>query len=1089
MIKGTNAALDAAVFTEQMSLVARERFDLILNVIVATLLAAMLWRLFPPWVPASWVASIWLVSGVRATLRHRMQLMPAGRARDRLGWRFYLAGTLVTGGLWGVTGTVVLATSDPLHYILIVFVLAGVMAGGIVTTAASLRVMIAFLVPTILPVIVILLTRTNALAIDMGVMVSIFAIVFTACGTSINRSIVGSLRMGVKQKQFVVELRASEASMAEAQSLAHVGGLELDAADEKMICTPETLRIIGANPASFEQSIATLLASVHPDDRPVAQETFRTFRLTGEHPAIEFRIVMANGSTKTIRSRGRKLEGLPGSQPRLYLAIQDVTAEKDVADELAYRDRLLDAVTTGTAILLQAESIELGMPEALRVLGESMQLDRIDVNEDTMGMKPHIVVRYNWQGSGVAVPPAAATEASSRTADPADVAGVRAQLADGNVVLGQRATGGGLLRTMLRRLDCESMLLVPIVVDGKLWGSLGAGAAKRSRAWTANETNTLKTFASIVGTLIVRNEVRLSLERSEGALQRANIFLETEMQASPDGIMVVDERGEIISINQRFVEMWHLPPAALQSIYSDSALATASTLVKDPQRFTERAKFLYEHLDVRGEDEIEFLDGRIIERRTATLKTPADAYLGRVWYFRDITERKRAELQALHLAHYDLLTGLANRSVFVEALSFAIAQARRGKTGFAVIYLDLDHFKDVNDTLGHPVGDELLQAVAGRLSSAMRASDTVARFGGDEFAVLVSGAGAVVEAARVAEMLLEAFVEPFSVRGNEIHTGASAGIDLYGPDCAAETLLSHADVALYRAKSEGRGAYRFFTDTMDRAVRTRVTLGTELRAALGTTQLFLMYQPQVAVESGRIIGLEALVRWRHPERGMIGPNVFIPVAESTGIIVPLGRWVLMTACRQAKAWLDAGTAAVRVAVNVSGLQFKTPLELEGSIAAALLETGLPPRLLEIELTETVLMDVSLEHSEALARLRESGVTIAIDDFGTGYSSLGYLRRFPVDRIKIAQEFVKNLTTMPGQAAIAKATIGLAKDLGIAVIAEGVETRDQLEALQGWGCQEIQGYYFAKPLGVEDVALAFRNGGVLAPVDISSLHEI
>jgi diguanylate cyclase (GGDEF)-like protein len=1076
VIKRTNAALDAAVFAEQMSLVSRSRFDLILNVIVATLLAGMLWRLFPPWLAASWLASIWIVAGVRATLRHRMALGPPNLARYRLGWRFYLAGTLVTGALWGATGTVVLETSDPLHYILIVFVLAGVMAGGIVTTAASLRVMLAFLVPTILPVIAILLTRASTLALDMGVMVSIFAIVFIACGMSINRSIVGSLRAAVRQKQFVVELRASEASMAEAQSLARVGGLELDVANETMICTAETLRIIGADPTCFAQSIATLMASVHPDDRSAAEETFRTFRLTGEHRAIEYRIFAKDGSTKTIRARGRKLEGLPGSPARLYLAIQDVSAEKDAADELAYRDRLLDAVTTGTAILLQAESIELGMPEALRTLGESMQLDRIDVNEDVPGTNPPIVVRYNWQVPGIFSAPDA-----SITAEAGDVAAARAQLTGGNVVVGERATGGVPIRGMLRRLGCESILLVPIVVDRKLWGSLGAGMAKRSRSWSANEMSTLRTFASIVGTLIVRNEVRLSLERSEGGLQRANILLETEMQASPDGIMIVDEKGVIISVNQRFIEMWHLPPADLGSIYSDRSLATAATVVKDPRRFTERARFLYDHLDVRGEDEIEFLDGRIIERRTATMKTPADAYLGRVWYFRDITERKRAESLALHMAHYDALTGLANRSVFVEALSFAIAAAERAKTGFAVIYLDLDHFKDVNDTLGHPVGDELLQAVAGRLSSAMRASDTVARFGGDEFAVLVSGAAEVAEAASVAEMLLKAFVDPFSIQGNDIRTSASIGIDLYGPECAAaETLLSHADVALYRAKSEGRGAYRFFTEAMDRAVRTRVTIGAELRIALAAGQLFLMYQPQVAVESGKIIGLEALVRWRHPERGLIGPNVFIPVAESTGIIVPLGQWVLMTACRQAKAWLEDGTASVRMAVNVSGLQFKTPLELEGNIAAALLETGLPPRLLEIELTETVLMDVSLEHSEALARLRESGVTIAIDDFGTGYSSLGYLRQFPVDRIKIAQEFVKDLTTMPGQAAIAKATIGLAHDLGIAVIAEGVETRDQLEALQGWGCKEIQGYYFAKPLSVEDVALAFRNGGVLEP---------
>ncbi len=1075
MIRRTNAALDAAVFAEQMSLVSRERFDLILNVVASTLLAGMLWRFFPAWSAIAWLTAVWAVTAVRALLRYRMQLAPPGPEREGLGWRIDLAGTLVAGSLWGATGSLVLVTSDPLHYVLIVFVLAGVMAGGIITNATSIEVMLAFLLPTILPVIVFLLTRQSALAIDMGMLVAIFAIVLITCGTSINRSIVGSLRMAVKQKQFVVELRASEASMAEAQSLAHVGGLELDMANETMICTAETLRILGATPGAFVQPTATLMAFIHPDDRAAVGETLALFTSTGHNPEIEYRIVMLDGSIKMIRAKGRRLEGLPGLPPRLYIAVQDVTAEKEAADELAYRDRLLDAVTTGTAILLQAESIEHGMPEALRILGESMQLDRIDLNEDAPGANPPIAVRHSWQAPGNSSPPD-----PSIVAEPGDLAAARALLAAGNVIVGQRATGGVPVRGMLRRLHCESILLVPIVVNSKLWGSLGTGMAKHSREWTANEINTLRTFASNVGALIVRNEVRLSLERSEEGLQRANIFLETEMQASPDGIMLVDENGEIVSINQRLIEMWQLPHAYLGSIYSDSFVATAATVVKEPQKFTDRARFLYDHPDVRAEDEVEFLDGRIIERRAATMKTPLNTYLGRVWYFRDITERKRAESLALHMAQYDALTGLPNRSVFVEALSLAIAEAERAETGFAVIYLDLDHFKDVNDTLGHPVGDELLQAVAGRLSSAMRASGTVARFGGDEFAVLVSGAGTVAEAASVAEMLLKAFVDPFSIRGNDIRTSASIGIDLYSPQCAAETLLSHADVALYRAKSEGRGAYRFFTEAMDRAVRTRVTLGAELRIALGAGQFFLMYQPQVAIGSGKIIGLEALVRWRHPERGLIGPNVFIPVAESTGIIVPLGQWVLLTACRQAKAWLDDGTSAVRMAVNVSGLQFKTPLELEGNIAAALRETGLPPRLLEIELTESVLMDVALEHSEALGRLRKSGVTIAIDDFGTGYSSLGYLRQFPVDRIKIAQEFVKDLTTMPGQAAIAKATIGLAHDLGIAVIAEGVETRDQLEALQGWGCTEIQGYYFAKPLAVEDVTLAFRNGGVLGP---------
>jgi EAL domain-containing protein (putative c-di-GMP-specific phosphodiesterase class I) len=290
-------------------------------------------------------------------------------------------------------------------------------------------------------------------------------------------------------------------------------------------------------------------------------------------------------------------------------------------------------------------------------------------------------------------------------------------------------------------------------------------------------------------------------------------------------------------------------------------------------------------------------------------------------------------------------------------------------------------------------------------------------------------------------------------------------------------LLSHADVALYAAKAEGRGGYRFFTEAMEREVRSRVTLGEELRVAIPGGQLFLLYQPQVAVDTGRITGLEALVRWHHPRLGDLSPDLFMPVAESTGVVAPLGRWVMIEACRQIRSWLDEGIAAVRVAVIVSRPQFKAPFEFERDVTGALAAAGVPPDLLEIELKESVLMDASLEQSQTLARLRDAGVSIAIDDFGTGYSSLGYLRRFPVDRIKIAQDFVRDLGAAPGQAAIAKATIGLARDLGIAVIAEGVERRDQVDVLSAWGCEGIQGPYYSNPLGAQDAARALRTGSV------------
>ena len=440
---------------------------------------------------------------------------------------------------------------------------------------------------------------------------------------------------------------------------------------------------------------------------------------------------------------------------------------------------------------------------------------------------------------------------------------------------------------------------------------------------------------------------------------------------------------------------------------------------------------------------------------------------------RDISDRREAEKQIRHMARYDGLTGLPNRGVFVEAVARALASAKRASRQFAVLFLDLDHFKDVNDTLGHPAGDALLRAVAARLRGAIRESDVVARFGGDEFALLADVSEAA-DAAQLAAKLLKAFEAPFAIEGTQIRSGCSIGIALYAPDTAdVETLMSHADVALYRAKSDGRGTFRFFSNAMDSETRARVTLISELREAIVSDQLFLVYQPQVEIGSGRITGLEALVRWRHPQRGVLAPDAFIPAAESSGLIVALGKWVLRDACQQAKRWYDAGLLPRRLAVNLSAAQLRVPIELEQLVTATLTETGLPAERLEIELTESMLMGTGA-HQELLARLRARGVKVAIDDFGTGYSCLDYLRRFPVDRIKIAQSFVSNLDH-PGNAAVVKATIGLARELHIAVIAEGLEKPRQIELLSAWGCAEAQGFYYAQPATPAQLEPLLRAG--------------
>jgi diguanylate cyclase (GGDEF)-like protein len=573
---------------------------------------------------------------------------------------------------------------------------------------------------------------------------------------------------------------------------------------------------------------------------------------------------------------------------------------------------------------------------------------------------------------------------------------------------------------------------------------------------------------------------------AEDKLQLANVLLKTEMEASPEGILVVDANRRVISFNMRFAKMWNIPPEELANGTLDSTLARATSLFKDSQKLVERVDFLLEHPCENHCEEYETNEGKMIKPSVVTLVSAAGQYLGRAWFFRDVTESRQAEALALRMAHFDILTGLANRSVFVEELSLHIARAERGKEGFAVIYLDLDRFKDVNDTLGHSVGDGLLQAVAQRLKSITRSSDTVARFGGDEFAVVVGDLREPAEAAVLADNLISALGKPYSIHGNEIYSSASIGIDFYGTDASdVESLLSHADIALYRAKSEGRNSYRFFTDAMDKEVRMQVSLGTELHHALDSDELFLVYQPQVTSDGGQIIGVEALLRWRHPTRGILSPGIFIPIAEKTGIMVRLGQWVLLTACQQAKAWLDSGITSIRTCVNLSAIQFQSPIALETFVASVLLETGLPPQLLELELTETVLMNASLEHRDIVPRLRQIGVTIAIDDFGTGYSSLDYLRLYPADRIKIDQSFVRHLGTNSGDAAIVKAIIGLAHELGIAVIAEGIETSKQLDLLRSWGCLEVQGFYFARPLAARDVTLLLRQGSIVRSTTYST----
>lgn len=448
----------------------------------------------------------------------------------------------------------------------------------------------------------------------------------------------------------------------------------------------------------------------------------------------------------------------------------------------------------------------------------------------------------------------------------------------------------------------------------------------------------------------------------------------------------------------------------------------------------------------------------------------------------NISERVMFEKRLARLAYYDSLTGLPNRRLFHDRLDQAMERARRNEKLVGILFLDLDHFKDINDTLGHLFGDRLLQETAKRLSGLLRKEDTVARLGGDEFTVILENIGNVVDAENVANKILHSIRQPFKLGEHEIHVTSSIGITLYPlDDSDIERLIMNADGAMYQAKSHGRNTYELYTAKIHSEATERRTLETSFRKAVESAEFHLQYQPEFILHyqpevdrySGEVVGVEALIRWQHPELGTIGPDRFIPLAETTGLILPLGEWVLRTACKQAVAWRKAGFPPFHIAVNVSALQLKNR-EIVSQVARILEETGMEGRYLELELTESVVITKSEELITILRDIKEMGITISIDDFGTGHSSLANLQLLPVDKIKIDISFIRNVTKSEQDATIVVSTIEMAHKLGLKVVAEGVETEEQQMFLLAHHCDIMQGYHFSRPVAAKDLEALLVN---------------
>jgi diguanylate cyclase (GGDEF)-like protein/PAS domain S-box-containing protein len=621
------------------------------------------------------------------------------------------------------------------------------------------------------------------------------------------------------------------------------------------------------------------------------------------------------------------------------------------------------------------------------------------------------------------------------------------------------------------------------ITSGKIWHGEIVNRRKDGSCYTEEMTITpVGLEGSGVTHFVAIKQDITQRKQAEEALCQAEEKYRAIFEDAVIGIFQTTPEGRPLSINRALAQMhgYDSPAHLLAEVPN-----VVDRLFVDPGRMKELKRGLDKNGVVRGAEVELYRRDRTKKWVMVNLRAVYDAAGNIVLHegtVEDISDRKIAEERIQFLAYYDALTGLPNRTFLRDVLAKALAGARRRKEKIALLFLDLDRFKIINDSLGHSFGDLLLQEVAGRLKRWSREQDTVARVGGDEFLIMVTAVKSTADVAAAAQRILHAMTAEFVIQDYRFSVSGSIGISIFpehGID--GETLIKNADAAMYCAKDSGPNTFQFFTEDMNTQVVERLTLGNSLRQALDNGELSLVYQPQMEIASGMIVGVEALLRWQHPELGLVSPDKFIRVAEATGLIIPIGDWVLRTACSQVRKWQDAGLLPVPVAVNVSAVQLRQS-GFCAVIKKALYETGLDPQYLELELTESTLLSNAGVMFTALEELKTMGVKLAIDDFGTGYSSLSYLRQLPVSKLKIDSSFIHDVALSPDDAAITAAIISMAKSLNLKVIAEGVENEAQMSFLRAHQCDQIQGHYFSKPLTANEVAEK------LAECSVHAAHE-
>ncbi|HLO87183.1 MAG TPA: EAL domain-containing protein [Nostocaceae cyanobacterium] len=578
-----------------------------------------------------------------------------------------------------------------------------------------------------------------------------------------------------------------------------------------------------------------------------------------------------------------------------------------------------------------------------------------------------------------------------------------------------------------------------------------------------------------IGNILFGEDIRKTAtnQLSKPEIEQALALQKAALEATNDGILIVDNLGKIIFFNQKLSQMWHIPDAFLKSGDYKQALKRIIQQLENPRYHLAKLRELSQNQDSPTEDAIALKDGRVFEQYSHPQKI-GQQIVGRVWNFRDVTDQKLAFAAIHNQAFHDSLTNLPNRLLFEQRLIESIEKLPQNGQ-LAVCFLDLDHFQKINNSLGHGIGDQLLQIAAKTITKCLRCGDTLARWGGDEFTILLPEINDIEEITLIQERIFAAFKPGLKIENYHLHISPSIGIAIYpqhGKD--VDTLIRNADAALCRVKLKGRNNYLFYHDNLSSQASELLILENSLHSALEQHQFKIYYQPQVNSSTGEITKMEALLRWQHPELGLISPTKFIPIAEETGLIIPIFEWVLKTACLQNKIWQDTlNLPSLSIAVNLSAKQFQQP-NLVNNIKQILSETKLNPLSLELEITESMAMqDVDLT-IKVLSELKKIGVSISIDDFGTGYSSLSYLKDFPIQALKIDKSFVHDLPHGNNLTAITTAIIALAHGLNLDVVAEGVETQEQLNVLRIMECEIMQGYLFSQPLPVEDATSMLQS---------------